>query len=1220
MERPTIGLLSGWQVHDGTPDSFLHQVLHGMHAAAQEIGCNLLVGYGIGAPRDVDRVRPAWPIWLDDTDFVPVGPSNCDGLIVVTPVPNPDGRDYFKRLLAKGYPVVFAGSEDAGPGVVPDNELGVHQAMAHFVAHGHRRIAFIAGREGRVATDSDSWLRLQTYRACLDEFGLEYDPALTAYSRHTTPGGRRAMAEIMARRVPFSAVMASNDLSAVGAVTALRAAGLSVPTDVSIIGFDDRIEARALSPQLTTVHYPMFELGYQAVYLLLKYLRGQADGNVTIRVPTRLVVRESCGCPPGGAIGSPLGDQPSADCSDADMGALTFVSPQVLRSQLIDALVDVTSHEMYRLNLDSIRSLCGRLVTACEESLATGEAEPFQLEMHKILEREAMHEDDLQAWQLAITTLHEWMPVARATWPSSLTSALTIEGMLHQARVTISEIVQRRHAQHLVRRAEISNQMNRMTSRFYAALEDDEIFTVLAESLPLLGIRHAAVALYEAEGDDPVAWSRLRGAPAGVREMSPHFPTRAFPPDGLYDEDEPFYLALLPLFFAEKAPSGFVAFDMGNLELCADIAWQLVTAMRSARLYQRALEGQRLAEEANRLKSRFLSTVSHELRTPLNLISGLSDLLLREFEADSYVLGGTKREDLERIHVNAQHLDSLIRDVLDLTRSEVGQLQLTSEPLDMVEVLEPITVIARHLAREKGVVWRAEIPDGLPKVQGDRARLRQVALNLVRNAVKFTDRGEVALLVSVEGSRLIITVQDTGLGIPLDEQVAIFDEFRQSERTTARGYGGLGLGLAICKRLVEMHGGEISAQSSGVEGGGSKFIVALPIVTAPGAQGAALLGEDALLPMAQPKVSLLVHDAATGEKLAAHVSHLGLHAVTHIIVDGGSCSSALFATPPDLVILDQEVTALHGGEILRMLKRTPDARSVPVLFYALDEAGDSGAVLELDFMAKPIQNSQLAELLMGQGWLADAGGTTVGKKILVVDDHPDTLEVNTRLVQAQSSDYQVLQAHDGWEALDLIRREHPDLVLLDLGMPGLDGFGVLEAMREEETSRHIPVVVLTAQVLTEEDVARLNRGMVSVLSKGLFTAEETQQRLADVLARRRRSVSETQRLVLDAMVYIHAHYMDHISRGDIADHIGVSARHLTRSFRQELGIALISYLNRYRIRQAKTLLEKGDMGITEVAMSVGFTTGGYFARVFRQEMGISPSAYQRGDGKAWELS
>jgi len=286
----------------------------------------------------------------------------------------------------------------------------------------------------------------------------------------------------------------------------------------------------------------------------------------------------------------------------------------------------------------------------------------------------------------------------------------------------------------------------------------------------------------------------------------------------------------------------------------------------------------------------------------------------------------------------------------------------------------------------------------------------------------------------------------------------------------------------------------------------------------------------------------------------------------------------------------------------------------------LDEIGDNGTFLVADYMTKPIQNSQLADLLMGQGWLDEAGEPPTGKKILVVDDDPDTLEVNTRSVQAQSPHYQVLQARNGLEALDLIRQEHPDLVLLDLMMPGLDGFGVLEAMREEEASRHIPVVVLTAQVLTEEDMARLNRGMVSVLGKGLFTVEETLQRLENVLAHRYRLVSETRQLVWGAMAYIHSHCMYPISRSDIADHVGVSSRHLTRSFKQELGITLISYMNRYRIKQAKMLLEQGDMGITEVAMSVGFSTGGYFARVFRQEMGMSPSAYRRGDGKARELS
>jgi YesN/AraC family two-component response regulator len=232
--------------------------------------------------------------------------------------------------------------------------------------------------------------------------------------------------------------------------------------------------------------------------------------------------------------------------------------------------------------------------------------------------------------------------------------------------------------------------------------------------------------------------------------------------------------------------------------------------------------------------------------------------------------------------------------------------------------------------------------------------------------------------------------------------------------------------------------------------------------------------------------------------------------------------------------------------------------------------------------------------------------------ILVVDDDPGSLDMHTRIVQQQSPAYRVLQARDGYEALAVIRRTRPDLVLLDLMMPRLDGFGVLEAMRERPASRGIPVIILTGQTLTEQDMARLNHGMVSVLSKGLLTEQETIQHLEAVLSRQRRSASEAQEFVMKAMAYIHTHYMTSISRSDIADHVGVSERHLSRCFRQETCLTPILYLNRYRIRQAKRLLEVGQMGITDVAMAVGFSSGGYFSRVFRQETGVSPLAYQQG--------
>jgi len=193
-----------------------------------------------------------------------------------------------------------------------------------------------------------------------------------------------------------------------------------------------------------------------------------------------------------------------------------------------------------------------------------------------------------------------------------------------------------------------------------------------------------------------------------------------------------------------------------------------------------------------------------------------------------------------------------------------------------------------------------------------------------------------------------------------------------------------------------------------------------------------------------------------------------------------------------------------------------------------------------------------------------------------------------------------------------MRQERPALVLLDLMMPELDGMGVLAAMQENESLRGIPVIVLTAQVLTQKEMARLNRGVAVVLENGLFTAKETLAYIEQTLARNRCLGSETQRMVRKVMAYIHEHYAEPISREDMASYVGVSARHLTRCFNQEVGVSPITYLNRYRVKQAKRLLESGDKTITEIAEAVGFSSSTYFSDVFRREMGLSPRDYQRG--------
>ena len=919
-KRPTLGVLAGWQVHTGTPDSFLHQVFRGIHAAARDQDCNLLLAYSIGSPRGMSSGRQAWPMLIEEADFVPVGPWNVDGLIIAPPILSPSkGAQYFQTLQSQGYPIVSAGSGLPGPSVVPDNEYGIRQAMEHLVAHGHRRIAFVAGHSCRLEGDSGS--RLGTYQAFLEEHGLEQHPALIAYSDHTAIGGRRAMTQILNSEVPFSAVVASNDLAAVGVWEVLHEAKLSVPEDVALIGFDDRVEARALAPQLTTVHYPIFEVGYQAVLLLLQYLRGQVEGNVTLRVPTRLVVRESCGCLPGEMLYLPAGRLSSAASSRAHSSLPPNAAPD--KTSVIETLTEVVFNETHRLNLSEVRALCARLVTACCDSLRQGETHTFRRSVQQILEHVVAHEDGLQGWQAGISALREQMPVLQTSALAKnapkgneavCLSEREIEDMLHQARIAISGMAQGQQARYLIRQAEIANQISQTTARFHAVQDEEEIFTTLAENLPTVGIRHATVAFYEPEDEDPVAWSVLRGVPAGATDYPERFPSRTFPPDGLYAEDEPFCLAVLPLLF-QKQVTGFIAFDTGNLDLCAEIAWQLVAALRGVQLYRAAVEGQRLAEEANRLKSRFLSMVSHELRAPLNLISGLSDLLLREAGGELLNASNGMREDLERIYVNAQHLDGLIRDVLDLARSEVGQLHLTYEPLDMHEVLEPISVIARQLVREKSLTWRTEIPADLPYVLGDRTRLRQVVLNLVNNAVKFTARGEIVLRAAVQDETVRVSVQDTGLGIPREEQSVIFDEFRQSERTTARGYGGLGLGLAICKRLIELHGGKIDVHSSGEEEAGSEFYFTLPIT-----QPVPPADRERTLEASQ-RVLLLVCDIKEGRTLQQHWLQKGFEVILQSVMgQNGEWLTDVIAMSPHVVLLDQNATAEKGWEILKALK------------------------------------------------------------------------------------------------------------------------------------------------------------------------------------------------------------------------------------------------------------------------------------------------------------
>jgi signal transduction histidine kinase/AraC-like DNA-binding protein len=1187
--RPTIGVLAGWQyAWTATPFTYLDPIFQGACLAAHDLGCNLLLGCGMGPwTGSSDFLRPAWPISSPESDFVPVGPCNTAGLIVVNPLHSSTRSRQVQELRTAGHPLIFVAAGEHGPTIVADNRSGVLEAMQHLVEHGHQQVAFIAGSVEDM--EGDTGERLGAYHDAVERHGLLADPRLVAWGRHRYEGGYDAMREILASGVPFGAVMASNDESALGAMQALREAGYRIPHDVAIIGFDDRPESAVQEPALSSVRIPLQQMGYRAVGSLSRYLTGQATTIESARIATRLVARESCGC----ARKTLRHAAPIVAAPPTEMPDRTTSSEQLLQTMASAVLAEAQG-----LSPAAIEALCQRLISAFGDSVEREAPSRFQEALEAVLRQEAASGHDLHVWQAAVSSLgaaFDGLPAATRDMAAEL---------LDQARLTISASVQHQFHRHVVEQRWALNRLGTLTARLLAALDETQIYQILAQHLPAMGVEIAWLALLDGKEDEEVARTTLQTILPAERGPAPpavRFPSCEFPPDGLLPADQAYSLALFPLTGA-RGQFGYAAFDTANLYLYGAIAQQLATALNSAELYRQATEGRRLAEEANELKSRFLSTVSHELRTPLNLIVGLSGILLQESDESDTPPPEPYRRDVQQIYANAQHLSGLIGDVLDLARSDAGQLRLANEFVDLGQTLSLVAETGRHLAYNRGLEWQADLPASGPWVWGDPTRLRQIVLNLVNNAIKFTTQGQVRLEVQAGPDSVTVAVHDTGLGIPPEEHDAVFDEFRRSARSQARGYGGLGLGLAICKRLIEMHDGTIGVRSSGQEGAGSTFYFTLPTVQPPETRA-----QTSTAPAIKRSVLVLTKRMGGGQRLREYLNERGFEAKTAFMDESPDWLSQMVLSPPGVIVVDVGAAPHQGWGVLKAIKSHPETQDLPVLFCALSPQG--GSVLAFDYLTKPIEVADLMRAL-DQYWLvpdADHDART----ILVVDDDPDTLEVHTRIVQAHSQSHRVLTARNGLEALDILQHEEIDLVVLDLLMPELDGFGVLESMRGREATREIPVIVLTGQVLTEKEMARLNRGVATVLSKGLFSLEETLAHVDTALERNRELSAQAQRLVRQAMAYIHQHYAEPISRADLARHVALSEDYLTACFRKELGVTPIAYLNRYRVQQARQLLTDTSKSVTEIALEVGFSDSGYFSRVFRREVGLSPDAYRQ---------
>jgi CheY-like chemotaxis protein/signal transduction histidine kinase len=477
-------------------------------------------------------------------------------------------------------------------------------------------------------------------------------------------------------------------------------------------------------------------------------------------------------------------------------------------------------------------------------------------------------------------------------------------------------------------------------------------------------------------------------------------------------------------------------------------------------------------EEASRLKSEFLANFSHEIRTPLNGILGYCDLLLRE---EGTRLTPHGRRDLHIVKSNAKTLLALINDILDLSKIEAGRLEVVKERIDLGALTDECIATVRELTKGRDIALTADLQPEARLVFSDSLKLKQVLFNLLSNAAKFTDSGEILVEGHAHGSTLVLAVEDTGAGIPADQLENIFEKFRQVDDASRRKLGGTGLGLAIVREVTRVLGGTVEVAST--LGRGSRFTVTLPGALDRDASPVPAVTRTIGSPVpvtsgTTPVVVLVDDDPIIVALMKGDLEREGFRVVA--VGDGVSGLEAARRHRPTAIVLDIHLPKLDGWTVLTELKNDPMLAQTPVIMLSVEEQRARGfAFGACDYLVKPIEPQLLIEAVRRN--LVDAKGT-----VLVVDDDPHVRELVSR--NLRGAGFACAQARDGEDALLQARVTRPSLVVLDLLMPRMDGFEVLASLRSEGTM--VPVIVLTGKVLDRKEETALRTGLAHVVRKG----------------------------------------------------------------------------------------------------------------------------------------
>lgn len=527
-------------------------------------------------------------------------------------------------------------------------------------------------------------------------------------------------------------------------------------------------------------------------------------------------------------------------------------------------------------------------------------------------------------------------------------------------------------------------------------------------------------------------------------------------------------------------PHAFTSDDMSVFQSLGD---QVAVAIDNARSYELSQQLIKDLREVDKLKSQFLANMSHELRTPLNSIIGFSRVILKGIDGP---ITDMQQQDLTAIYNSGQHLLGLINDILDLARIEAGKMELNFEEVSLGEMVNSVLSTAKGLVKEKPIQLIQRIPNNMPTIRGDTMRVRQIFINLLSNASKFTDEGSITVETLVQRSptgkmEAVINVIDTGPGISIEDQEKLFKAFSQVDGSATRKTGGSGLGLSICANLVQLHGGRIGVHSEAAKG--STFWFTLPLYNQP-------LNE---IPPGKKIILAIDDDPQVTSLYERYLNPQGYFVLP--VTDPSKAKQRILEVRPFAITLDIMMPRADGWTLLTDLKSDPATRDYPVIVCSILEQADRGFSLgAVDYLVKPILEEDLVHAL---GRLNKDGSI---REILVIDDDPDDLRLMEKILNDHGS-YKPILAEGGRKGWEAIHAKRPDAIILDIFMPEMDGFTILEKMRENAALNEIPVLVVSGGGLTNEQHQLLNDLGKRLITKGSLKEQELITTIEQALSR-----------------------------------------------------------------------------------------------------------------------